>query len=69
VKNRIYVDPIVCERLENPDALSMSGTIFRNGGNCGGRAAIPYVNGEEVKRILAEHGAPDALVLALRSIQ
>jgi hypothetical protein len=39
----VYLDPAVLTVLDNPDALSISAIAFRNGGNVGGKEALPFV--------------------------
>jgi hypothetical protein len=59
----VYLDPKTCQKLNDPDALSVSDcTVFRNGGrvaDCAavdGKApmqdAIPYVSVPRLKKLL-----------------
>lgn len=38
----LWIDPKIPRTLKDPDALSMSGTVFRNGGTCGDERAVPF---------------------------
>ena len=53
-KETIYVSPRIRLLLENPDALSMSVTIFKHGGTVNGERATPYVRLHRLRQSTGE---------------
>jgi hypothetical protein len=64
----IWVDPKACEALADPDHLSTTTTIFRNGGNVDGREAVAYVSAKRIKEILDSADAPSDLIESIRNL-
>lgn len=51
----IYVCANSVEQLRGSDCISLSATVFRNGGSVSGREAIPFVRAERVAELEREN--------------